>query len=222
MLASKWFVPVAFVLAVFSSKTRAVDQETQSWLTARARLHLQKGGVLSFRARQRFSGFVNERRLQQYQFAAGTRLENGSILALGYELFDSEVGLLERRVFPEAHLSTSFLGLDLRHRVRAEIRDILLLEDTLYRLRYRVGHEGNFGQGPAYFRLENELFLSLSKRSPVLDRGFRQNRIGGALGYRMSKRLRLEIGYQWAYVDLGVTDRGDNLLQFTIKWDGPR
>ena len=75
------------------------------------------------------------------------------------------------------------------------------------------------GTRGAYLTLGDEIFYAASAIDNLLEQGFTQNRIGGAVGMRIGSSARLELGYQWAYVDSGFVSRGDHLIQFNLIWD---
>lgn len=198
----------------------ALDQETQTWTTAQLVLPINETLDAGLRGRMRFSGVFDKRRLYQYQFTLGHTLADGRRIRLGYEQFRTPIGLSENRFFPELQLRTQFAELPLRHRLRLEWRDINRLPDPVYRLRYKLAYRRPITNAGAYLELRNEIFVSLSEEDPVIERGLTQNRVGFTLGQATGKRSRIELRYQWGYIDSALIERGEHLIQLHWTWDG--
>lgn len=172
------------------------------------------------RYRTRFSGVFDKRRLYQYQLALGRTLDDDRRIRLGYEQFRIPEGLTEHRFFPELSLRTQLAGLPLRHRLRLEWRDINRVDDPVFRFRYKLAYRRPIAAGGTYLELRNEVFVSLSEEGPGIERGIAQNRVGFTLGQTVGKRSRLELRYQWGYIDNALIERGENLIQLHWIWDG--
>ena len=221
-LPTRWLRALAICPALLTIyPADALHQETQTWFTTGLRAPIgEEQSYLSLRYRGRYTGAFERHRLDQYQLTLGTRFGKGPTVAAGFEYFRTDGGTIERRWFPETHWHSRILGLGLRQRLRLEMRDLALFDDPIYRLRYQVTHEAPLGDRGAYVVLANEFFVSLSEERGILDRGFSQNRIGGGLGLRLGSGVRAELGYQWGYVDSGLIERGDHLLQLNLFWVG--
>jgi len=197
----------------------ALEQETQSWLTAQLVAPLAEGTAVGLRYRTRFSGLFEKRSLYQYQAILGQQFSERLRADAGYELFRSPRGTLEHRYFPQMQLRSTLGGLPFRQRLRLEVRDIMRRDDPALRLRYLIGHQRQLTDSGVYLELRNEIFLSLSEGQGI-KRGFVQNRIGATVGQRFGKRWRTELRYQWGYINNAVLTRGDHLIQFLVVWDG--
>ena len=68
--------------------------------------------------------------------------------------------------------------------------------------------------------LQNEVFLNLSGMDNVNGKVFDQNRLYGALGYRIAKGFDVEIGYMWQYVERrsGLQDISNQVGQLALYW----
>ena len=210
---------VLLVALLHAGGAGALEQETQSWITADLMAPLSERSFLGLRYRGRYSDFLDDHRLDQYQLTANTTVAWDWTLTAGYERFRSPDRTLENRFFPQLSTSTHWFGLPLQHRLRLEVRDITALDEVTYRLRYGLTHTRPLGEHGAYLVLAEEIFFSASEVDGVLDRGFSQNRIGASIGQRIG-RVRAELGYQWGYIDSGVVERGDHLIQFRVVFDG--
>ncbi|WP_345987805.1 DUF2490 domain-containing protein [Chryseobacterium sp. Chry.R1] len=125
--------------------------------------------------------------------------ENNNNVLLGYGFILSQPYVngekkenIEHRIFQQFITKQQFGRFYLQHRYRLEER--FLEEDFRMRFRYFLGLNipiNNKEMLPKtfYASLYNEVFLHFD--SPVFDR----NRVYGALGYVISKNLRIEAGY---------------------------
>ena len=204
---------------VFTEPVLALEQETQSWVTTRILAPLGEHSDIGFRFRTRFSGVFEERSLYQYQITAAHYLRDNLRLEGGYEQFRTPDRRLEDRWLGQVQLRNFWNGGLFRHRLRLELRDLLALDDPVYRLRYLLAHRRPISETGRYVELRNEVFVSLSEQG-ALERGIVQNRIGATLGQRFGDRWRAEFRYQWGYIDSSLITRGDHLLQLNFIWDG--
>jgi len=205
------------VLALYSGLAFPVDRETQTWITANASAPLGEVQRVSMRYRSRYSEVLGDQRLQQYQLMGAYRMSNGVTAAMGIEFFRADSGTVERRLIPELRWGTSLWDLALKHRLRLEHRDLTAFADPVYRLRYQLTHERPLADTGAYLVVGDEILVSLSEETGLLDRGLNQNRLGGGLGYRVTPSTKLELGYQWIYVDSGPIARADHILQLNLN-----
>lgn len=125
--------------------------------------------------------------------------ENNNNVLLGYGFILSQPYVngekkenIEHRIFQQFITKQQFGRFYLQHRYRLEER--FLEEDFRMRFRYFLGLNipiNNKEMLPKtfYASLYNEVFLHFD--SPIFDR----NRVYGALGYVISKNLRIEAGY---------------------------
>lgn len=125
--------------------------------------------------------------------------ENNNNVLLGYGFILSQPYIngdksenVEHRIFQQYISKQKFGRFNLQHRYRLEER--FLQEDFRMRFRYFLGFNipiNNKEMIPNtwYISAYNEIFLHLD--SPVFDR----NRVFGALGFVISKNMRIEAGY---------------------------
>ncbi|WP_394675274.1 DUF2490 domain-containing protein [uncultured Chryseobacterium sp.] len=125
--------------------------------------------------------------------------ENNNNILLGYGFILSQPYMdgekqenIEHRIFQQYITKQKFGRFNIQHRYRLEER--FLEEDFRMRFRYYLNFNipiNNKEMLPKtfYASVYNEIFLHLD--SPAFDR----NRVYGALGYVISKNLRIEAGY---------------------------
>lgn len=131
---------------------------------------------------------------------ADTTLEDGSFI---------ENDVKEHRVF-EQFSNKSMIGtLHLEHRYRLEQRFITtsINSFTAHRARYRI---------LLTYPISNKWFMSIYDEIFInfQDNLFDQNRLYGALGYRLKNNLNLQLGYLKNH----FTGRNFDRLQFAIFW----
>jgi len=142
---------------------------------------------------------------------------------LGYAYIPNRVSiggasalLAEHRIFQQYLVSHKAWTATVAHRLRLEERFVPIptLEDgeveksgDRYSTRFRyfiraiipLSNQRPFEKG-MFTALQNELFLNVSNKENVNDQAFDQNRVYGAIGYRVSKKFDIEAGWMLQYV----------------------
>ncbi|RKE98651.1 DUF2490 domain-containing protein [Ichthyenterobacterium magnum] len=142
---------------------------------------------------------------------------NNILLGYGYILSenyvdntDEKVSINEHRIFQQFTTKQSLWKVKLSHRYRFEQR---FVEDEFkMRFRYFLGFNIPFkneenDKNSFYFSAYNEIFLNTE--SSVFDR----NRIYGGLGYKLSKNIKLELGYMNQVFEASSRDQ-INIISF--------
>lgn len=137
---------------------------------------------------------------------------NNFLLGYGYILSqnyldnsDDKIDVNEHRIFQQFITRQSFSRFSLQHRYRFEQR---FIEDD-FRLRFRYFLSINVAlsnpemvDNTVYLSAYNEIFLN-TEEGNVFDR----NRLYGGLGYRVSPKLRFELGYMNQFLANGKRDQ---------------
>lgn len=113
----------------------------------------------------------------------------------------------EERFIPRARVNSADLqtaGYDQAFRLRYFIRNIFPL---------RSGK--TFSVGP-FFALQNEVFLNTGDKSAVNGKAFDQNRLYGALGYRLKGKLDIEAGYMNQYISTRTSFVNNHIVQLAL------
>ncbi|RYZ21081.1 MAG: DUF2490 domain-containing protein [Chitinophagaceae bacterium] len=126
--------------------------------------------------------------------------ENNNNLLIGYGFIHSEPydasgkkgSVDEHRLFQQFITRQRFGRVYLQHRYRIEER-FIEAQDARVRFRYFLSlnlplNKPDMTKGALYLSAYNEIFVN--GQSPLFDR----NRVYGALGYQLSKDIRLEVG----------------------------
>ncbi len=87
------------------------------------------------------------------------------------------------------------------HRLRTEQRFIEHIDGTANRLRYMLRLARPFRNSDWYLVASDELFINLNTINNGPIAGIDQNRLYGGLGRQINRKLRVEAGYQFQYVN---------------------
>jgi Protein of unknown function (DUF2490). len=134
--------------------------------------------------------------------------------------------LIEHRVWQQYIHTHSWKAAAMTHRVRLEQRFVEPQGggNRRYSQRFRYfvrslvpisGDGSDFTEGP-FVALQNELFFNLQQDENVNGHLFDQNRLLLALGYRLSERYDLELGYLNQFINGRVNDTMNHILQFGL------
>ncbi len=142
--------------------------------------------------------------------------ENNNILmGYGYILSENYIGdtddkvqVNEHRIYQQFISKQKFKKMSLQHRFRFEER---FVEDEFkMRFRYFLGLNVALSKNEStryYLSAYNEIFLNT--KSSIFDR----NRLYGGIGYRLSDKIRFEIGYMNQFFETGNRDQL-NIISF--------
>ena len=113
---------------------------------------------------------------------------------------------LEQRFIPVTHVVNEELEVVDRmtsHRLRYFIRNLLpLKKDAVF-------------QSGFFAALQNEVFLNIAKQDAANGKTFDQNRLYGALGYRIRK-IDLEAGYLYQYIQTAASSVHNHVIQVAV------
>lgn len=212
-----WFLPLTH--AAFAQNTRINDYNRVGWWGCFANIKLDSKWSAHAEYQWRRENYVTDwqqgllRISAGYQFGPKAQARIGYAWAETFPYGDFPINALgrdftEHRVFQMAMLTEKQGRLDFTHRFMLEQRWIGRYTDPLkttedeyffvnrarYMLRVQCPLNGKtLGERAFYVAAYNEVFIGFGKN--VNENVFDQNRIGLLLGYRLSKRIRLEGGY---------------------------
>ncbi len=140
--------------------------------------------------------------------------------------------LTEHRIWQQALLNYKIKKISVAHRFRFEQRFIPRARvagnrletdgyDQAFRFRYFIRNIVPLTAGPAFttgpfFALQNELFLNTGDKSAVNGKAFDQNRLYGAIGYRLPNKIDLEAGYMNQYTSTRSSFINNHIVQLAI------
>ena len=140
--------------------------------------------------------------------------------------------LAEHRIWQQALLNYKIKNVSVTHRFRFEERFVPRAKvagnelttdghDPAYRFRYFVrslfpltGGQA-FSSGP-FLALQNEVFLNTGDKSAVNGKAFDQNRLYGAIGYRLKGKIDLEAGYMNQYTSTRSSFVNNHIVQLAV------
>ncbi|HWK51535.1 MAG TPA: DUF2490 domain-containing protein [Steroidobacter sp.] len=157
-------------------------------------------------------------------------LDNRNNFSLGYAwiatLNNPGDNLIEHRIWQQYIHTHSWSAAAITHRVRLEQRFVEPQGggDRRFsqRLRYFVrsvvpmsAGKSAFTQGP-FVALQNELFFNIQHDEKINGHVFDQNRLLLAVGYRLSQRYDVELGYMNQFINGRVNDTMNHIVQFGL------
>ena len=107
----------------------------------------------------------------------------------------------EHRPWQAAEHRIAWRELDLRNRVRLDQRFFDDDGGAVLRFRQRLRGRHFIAGSQWYGGVSNEVFVNLDDRGEGPVSGFEQNRLRFAVGGPLHRRLRVESGYEWQYVE---------------------
>lgn len=130
----------------------------------------------------------------------------------------------EHRIWEQYQVEGMIGKTEMTNRFRLEQRFIQQDEDVFaQRFRYYIkaqvplATDKEFTKG-WYVGLQNELFLNVQNKEKINNDFFDQNRLYGALGYRLSRKCDLEAGYLYRY-QIQENNLHSHILQFALYAD---
>lgn len=196
------------VAILFPLKINAQDSNFGNWLIYIGNVKLNNNWDVHNEIQYRNYNSIGD--LEQLLLRTGLGYsfnENHNNILLGYGyihsknyIADDEISIKEHRIFQQ-FISKQHIGrIKLTHRYRFEQR---FVEDEFkMRLRYFLALSMPFFKSDKiYVSVYNEIFLNTNR--PVFDR----NRLFGGLGYHLSPKVRLELGYMNQFFETSGRDQ---------------
>ncbi len=204
--------------------SHAQDSNLGNWLMYFGNKNLKSGWNWHHEVQYRNYNAIGDLEQLLLRTGVGYNLsENNNYLLLGYGYIlsqnyiddtDDKVDVNEHRIFQQFITRQSFSRFSLQHRYRFEQR---FMEDD-FRLRFRYFLSINvalsnpeMADNTFYLSAYNEIFLN-SEVGNVFDR----NRLYGGLGYRVSPKLRFELGYMNQFFANGNRDQLNMVCFFSF------
>jgi len=190
----KFIFIIALSLISFAAKSQ--DSSLGNWLVYIGSKQLNSKWNLHHEIQHRNYNAIGDLEQLLIRTGLGYNIGSRSNLLLGYGYINSEnftgngneqKTVEEHRIFQQFITKQSIGSVTLQHRYRFEQR---FVEDNFKtRFRYFLGLNVPFKDSKYYLSAYNEIFLN--GESNVFDR----NRIYGGLGYKISKGIKIELGY---------------------------
>lgn len=230
-----------FVLAILLAVTAAAHAQVQfsGWLASFNNYKLSDRFSLHFDAQLRSTddwqqvGSILLRPGLNYRLNKTVTFTTGYGLILGRRTVGGLSSLLpEHRIWQQVLAGHKLGKAAITHRFRFEERflprpvvngDKLQHEghDQAFRFRYFVrgliplNSVSVFAKGP-YLALQNEVFLNTGNKTTVNGKTFDQNRLYGAVGYRLNAKTDLEAGYLNQYTTTRSAFVNNHVMQLAV------
>jgi hypothetical protein len=211
------------IAILISSAGNAQIKQNTGWLASFNTIKLNKS--LSLHAELQLRSTDDWQQIQTILPRVGLNyhFKPNQVLTMGYAYIPNRVSvngesalLAEHRIFQQYIFNHKAWSASVAHRFRLEERFVpqaRFVEDhveksgDLYSTRFRYFIRGiipftnkkPFEKG-MFAALQNEIFLNVTNKENVNDQVFDQNRVYGAIGYRVSKKLDIEAGWLLQYV----------------------
>ena len=130
----------------------------------------------------------------------------------------------ENRIWEQYIFSLKIGRTLMQNRFRLEQRFIQRSTNDVFaqRLRYFARaiipvkkQKDSFYQG-VFVALQDEIFMNIQNKNNINNSFFDQNRIYGAVGYRVNSKLDLEVGYMNQYINGAMTNVSNNIIQMAL------
>lgn len=140
--------------------------------------------------------------------------------------------LPEHRIWQQAVVNHKLKRIAVTHRLRFEERFISRAKvvnndletdgfNQVFRFRYFLRNVIPFKGGKTFTKgwfaaLQNEVFLNTGNKTAVNGKSFDQNRLYGAVGYRLPNKLDLEAGYMNQYINTATGFTNNHIIQLAV------
>jgi hypothetical protein len=198
---SRWLLPAAAMAAMVITPGVALAQSSDdalgSWLMYFGQNRVGERSSIHTEAQFRFREVGSNRSQLLFRVGFNHDINADNMVTGGYGYIDSrdadrrESGTTEHRIWQQYIQRSRVSGVSFEHRFRFEQRWISRGRDTDFglRARYRLALTVPFGESPWFAAVYDEIFLRIESNA------FDQNRLYGAIGYRIDSKLNLQAGY---------------------------
>lgn len=240
MMKFKYAFPAFFVI-VFSSLTASAQPQFSGWLGSFNTFKINNRFSAHFDAQLRSTddleqvGAILLRPGLNFHLNKTWVFTGGYLLNLSRRTVNGVSSLLSEHRAWQQVLANQRLGrVAVAHRFRFEERFIPRARaagneietdgyDQAFRLRYFIRNiiplrsGQTFSEGP-FLALQNEVFLNTGDKSAsaVNGKAFDQNRLYGALGYRLKGKLDIEAGYMNQYISTRTSFINSHIVQLAL------
>jgi hypothetical protein len=230
-----------FFLLTFIAISACANAQVQfsGWLGSFNTISLNKHFSIHFDAQLRSTDQLEQIGTILLRPGLNYHLNKSLTFTAGYALAEGRrtVGglsslLAEHRIWQQALLNYKINRVSVAHRFRFEerflprvkaVNDNLKADghDQAFRFRYFVRSlfpltsGTGFTKGP-FFALQNEVFLNTGDKSAVNGKAFDQNRLYGAVGYRLNTKTDLEAGYLNQYTSTRTAFINNHVIQLAV------
>lgn len=227
------------LLLIFSITSNAQQVQHSGWLASFNTFKINSKFSAHFDAQFRSTNNLNQFSTILIRPGLNYHINKSLVATAGYAFIPNRrtVGtvsnlLTEHRIWEQLVYSHKVNALAVSHRLRFEQRFIPTpvvtgneLEDgpdnKAYRLRYFIRNifplvkQPQFKQG-LFLALQNEVFANVGNKTAVNGKFFDQNRLYGAIGYRLPGKIDLEAGYMNQYTSTRTSFVNNHIAQLAV------
>lgn len=179
------------------SKSAAAEDDIELWPVVTVNYAFNERWGAHFQARVRLDDDVSEKKDYLLRPFVTWRPRERLTLDLGYDYLHSFQSSTEHRIWQAAEYRLGWGELTLKNRIRIDQRFVEDVDGVVARFRYRLRGTHPIAGSHWYGAISNEILTNLNEKDSGPGAGFDQNRLRFALGVGVSKRVRLEAGYEW-------------------------
>lgn len=233
---------VSCFILFFNSHVCDAQTQFSGWLASFNTFSLNKKFSLHFDAQLRSTDKLQQVQTILLRPGINYHVNKSVVGTIGYAYISNkrtlnrvEALLPEHRIWQQALLSQKIKKVSIAHRLRFEERFISKAvvtnnslktngSDAAFRLRYfirsivpqlQTSAANTFAKG-LFFALQNEVFVNTGDKSAVNGKTFDQNRLYGAVGYRLPGKIDIETGYMNQYIVTRSSFTNNHIAQIAV------
>ena len=228
-----------FFFIISTSTATNAQPQFSGWLASFNTFRINNKLSLHFDAQLRSTDEIKSVQSILLRPGLNVHISKSWVLTVGYAYIANRrtVGditnlLPEHRIWQQALFNHKINRIAVAHRFRFEERFIskAVVEDNeletdgfnqALRFRYFIRsivplvNQSSFVKGP-FFAVQNEVFLNTGNKTTVNGKTFDQNRLYGALGYRLQGKLDIEAGYMNQYTSTAASFINNHIVQIAL------
>ena len=176
------------------------NNDFQQWTLLFVNHHLDNNWSASMQVENRLRDDASEVDKQIYKPGGYYAFTDTLKLGVGYKYVHKKDSPDEQDPWQELFYNPAPLGnWNWAHQFRMEQRTGSSIDGVVHRARYLLHLSYPLGDGPWYLAAQEAVRFNLSSKDSGPVDGFEQSRLYFGAGRRMSKKLKVEVGYLWNY-----------------------
>jgi len=227
------------IIGILFATKMAAQSQSSGWMASFNTIGLANRFSMHFDGQMRSSDQWEELQTILLRPGLNYHARRNISASLGYayvgnrrEVDELKLRAAEHRIWQQLILSHNWLSVATAHRFRLEQRFVPTVEiednelivterDLTHRFRYFVRNvlplqkDDEFTKG-FFAAVQNEVFLNVANDGVSNGKFFDQNRLYGAIGYRLGKKIDVESGYLNQFVRRRSGSTTAHVLQFAV------
>jgi hypothetical protein len=206
-----YFTLIVFCIAILLSHSQVnPEKELGSWYMLYGTFRVSDKISINTGIELRYYEIITNYNLDLFGTGMSYHINPKTALTVNYSYLDIDRSIefteisntIEHRLYEQINNKHNLWNLPINHRLRIEHRFLHTMNDNTIqnRLRYRLGTKIKLGR-TFYITTNHELFVNFTEEV------FRENRTYVALGIRLHKTLKLQLGYMKQHINNLNLDR---------------